>query len=399
MEVKKLTNKRKHTIYFVVDDDGKVIKPIYDYMLFLARNDKSVNTIRNIARYLKLYFEWLKIAGLTYKTAVDKKSATNKGILMNLSAFKTWLKYPTVSDKIISMTPVEAVREDSTVNQIMSGVFGFYNYLTENEEINEFPIYTQMKNNNQFKGMLSEMLLKKERSPKSMLQSKEKKKLIKYISLNEYNLLLNNANNLRDKVIIALLYDGAMRVSEVIGLHLEDMKDIYMNKIYITNREDYENRDAAVKYDSSGYIFVSDTTRDLIIQYINEYLSCVDTNYFTINLYGETKYQPMRTNTIEKMLDSVAKRAKINRHITPHMLRHGQAVLMLKNGCRMEEIQDKLRHKSPVTTSTIYAEFDDEARKQAMQTAYDKANIKFTPDDTSLDELAEWLIEEDGIYE
>ena len=112
-------------------------------------------------------------------------------------------------------------------------------------------------------------------------------------------------------------------------------------------------------------------------------------------MYGDTKYQPMRRNNIEKLISRLAKKAGLSKEITPHMLRHGQAVLMLKNGARMEQIQDKLRHKSPVTTVEIYAEFDEEARRNAAQTIYDKENTKFSPDDLSLDELTEWLLEED----
>lgn len=395
MEVKSLTNERKRTIYFLVDDDGKVINSVYDYMLFLLRNGKKKNTVKTNCYNLKLYFEWLSISGLTYKSAVDKKSPTNKGILMNLTAFKLWLKYPAMRDNVISIAPVEAIRTDSTVNQIMSSVFGFYNFLIANEEINEFPVYTQMKNNSRFKGMLSEMALKKDTTPKSILKTKEPKRIIKYITLFEYEKLFEQATCLRDQVILALLFDGALRVSEVIGLNITDLKEIYKNKVFITYREDTNNPDAAVKYYSTGYIFVSDATRDLIIRYINEYLSYIDTNYFVFNMYGDTKYQPMRRNNIEKLISRLSKKAGLSKEVTPHMLHHGQAVLMLKNGARMEHIQDKLRHKSPVTTAEIYAEFDEESRRDATQTIYDKENTKFSPDDLSLDELTRWLVEED----
>ena len=87
MEVKTFTNKRNHTIYFLVDDEGKVIKPVYDYMLYMARNDKKVNTIKSVCYNLKLYFDWLSIVNMNYKDAVAKKSKDNKGIIENLSSF------------------------------------------------------------------------------------------------------------------------------------------------------------------------------------------------------------------------------------------------------------------------------------------------------------------------
>lgn len=395
MEVKTFTNKRNHTIYFLVDDDGKVIKPVYDYMLYVVRNDKKLNTVKNICYNLKLYFDWLSLKGLDYKSAVAKKSKDNEGIMANLSAFKMWLKYPAYDEKIVELKEMEAKRVNSTINQIMGSVFGFYDFLVINGDINEFPMYAQLKDNSQFRGMLSEMALKKENKRKSLLKSRVPKKLPKYITKEEYEKMYAAAENTRDKILLALMYDGGLRVSEVIGLHIEDLNEIYLNKIKIVAREDIENPDAAVKYESIGQVFISDQTRDLIIQYINEYLSYVDTDYFLFNIYGETKFNPMHRSNIEKIVARLSKKAKLGKKVTPHMLRHGCAVFMLKNGCTMKQIQDKLRHRSPLTTATIYAELDEDGRKEAMKTAYDKANTPFNPDDMRLDDIVDWLIDDE----
>ena len=90
MEVKNITNQNKHTIYFLVDDNGKVIPEIYNYMLFLVRTKKKNNTVKNVCHSLKLYYEWLNKVGLNYKTAVARKSDVNKGVLLNLSEFRMW---------------------------------------------------------------------------------------------------------------------------------------------------------------------------------------------------------------------------------------------------------------------------------------------------------------------
>lgn len=399
MEVKHFTNKNNHTIYFVVENDGTVVKPVYDYMLFLARSKKSLNTIQNCAYSLRLYFEWLSSVNLTYKTAVESKSKTNKGAIMNLSEFMFWLEYPDKNNKVIPIDGVQAARTPQTINQIMSHVHGFYRFASKNEGINSFPDYEEIQSNSQYRGFLSEMAITKKKQTKTPLKMKTKKKVPKYITLDEYRKMMEQANCLRDKVILSLMYDGGLRVSEVIGLHIEDLHDIYKNQIHITLREDYENRDASVKYGSVGTVFVSDNTRDLIIDYINDYLSFVDTNLVVFNLYGETRLKPMKRNNIEKLVKAIAKRAKIDKNITLHMFRHGTAVLMFNNGCTMQQIQSKLRHSSPTTTANVYAEFDEFGRKEAMQTVYNKSNQKFTPDGLSLDDVLDWLTKEDDIYE
>ena len=288
MEVKTFTNKRNHTIYFLVDDEGKVIKPVYDYMLYMARNDKKVNTIKSVCYNLKLYFDWLSIVNMNYKDAVAKKSKDNKGIIENLSSFKMWLKYPNYDEKIIDLKKQTAKRTTSTINQIMGSVFCFYDYLVINGNIEEFSMYQKVKDNSQFRGMLSEMTLKKENKRRSLLKTREPKNLPKYITKEEYEKLFSVAENTRDKIILALLYDGGLRVSELIGLHIEDLNQIHMNKIKIVEREDIENTDAAVKYQSTGEIFISDQTRDLIIQYINEYLSCVSGRLSSVQILQQS---------------------------------------------------------------------------------------------------------------
>ena len=240
MEVKHFTNKNNHTIYFVVENDGTVVKPVYDYMLFLARSKKSLNTIQNCAYSLRLYFEWLSSVNLTYKTAVESKSKTNKGAIMNLSEFMFWLEYPDKNNKVIPIDGVQAARTPQTINQIMSHVHGFYRFASKNEGINSFPDYEEIQSNSQYRGFLSEMAITKKKQTKTPLKMKTKKKVPKYITLDEYRKMMEQANCLRDKVILALMYDGGLRVSEVIGLHIEDLHDIYKNQIHITLREDYE---------------------------------------------------------------------------------------------------------------------------------------------------------------
>ena len=190
------------------------------------------------------------------------------------------------------------------------------------------------------------------------------------------------------------LYEGGLRISEVIGLNIVDLRDIRNNKIYITLRDDPNNPDAFVKYGSEGSVFVSDALRNEIIDYLSNVLIDIKTDYFIINLYSrENRYKPMKRDTIEDIIERLGKKTGIPVH--PHMFRHGIAVDMLEKGCDMVQIKDKLRHKNISTTSDIYAEVNDAARKDAMQTYFEKVDCDFTPDSTSVDELFNTLINEE----
>lgn len=388
--VKKATISTVGEIYFLVDEKGKLIMPAYRYMLFLRLNGKSINTNLIYCKHLKLFFDWLSLMGLTYIEVVKE----NNLVLMNLANFKFWIKYPDFNERLIPINGFEQKRSSSTVNQIMTVVLNFYDFLVQDEGLAELNVYKEVRTNSLFGGFLDELSLKKEKTFSNIFKEKVPKKKLRYVTRSQYQTLLDACNNQRDRIIVGLMYEGGLRISEVIGLNIVDLRDIRNNKIYITFRNDPNNHDAFVKYGSEGSVFISNALRDEIIDYLTNVLVDIKTDYFIINLYSrENRYKPMKRDTIEDIIERLGKKTGIPVH--PHMLRHGIAVDMLEKGCDMVQIKDKLRHKSISTTSDIYAEVNDIARKEAMQTYFEKVDSDFTPDAFSMDQLADMLISEE----
>lgn len=393
MQIKKAKIATVGEIYFLVEDYGKPIMEAYRYMLFLRLNGKSINTNKVYCNHLKLFYEWLQLNHLTYHTAIwsDGKDMT----LTSLSNFKFWIKYPDYNEKLIPIGGFEQKRTASTINQIINVVLNFYDFIAQDEDMPGLDVYKELRCNTLFHGFLDELTLKKEKTFSNIFKERVPKKRIKYVTREQYNLLRSLANNQRDRIIIGLLFEGGMRVSEVIGLNIVDLKDIRNNKIFIRLREDPENPDAFVKYGSEGSIFISDTLRDEIIDYLQNVLCNIKTDYVIINLYSKiNRYKPMRRDTIEDIISRLGKKAGID-DLHPHMFRHGIAVDMLEKGCDMVQIKDKLRHRSISTTTNIYAEVNDKARKDAMTLYFNKIDTDFTPDAFSMNELADLLMKED----
>lgn len=393
MQIKKAKIATVGEIYFLVEDSGKPIMEVYRYMLFLRLNGKSINTNKVYCNHLKLFYEWLQLNHLTYHTAIwsDGKDMT----LTSLSNFKFWIKYPDYNEKLIPIGGFEQKRTASTINQIMNVVLNFYDFIAQDEDMPGLNVYKELRCNTLFHGFLDELTLKKEKTFSNIFKERVPKKRIKYVTREQYNLLRSLANNQRDRIIIGLLFEGGMRVSEVIGLNIVDLKDIRNNKIFIRLREYPENPDAFVKYGSEGSIFISDTLRDEIIDYLQNVLCNIKTDYVIINLYSKiNRYKPMRRDTIEDIISRLGKKTGID-DLHPHMFRHGIAVDMLEKGCDMVQIKDKLRHRSISTTTNIYAEVNDKARKDAMTLYFNKIDTDFTPDAFSMNELADLLMKED----
>ena len=391
MQVKNARISTVGEIYFLVDDNGKLVMPVYRYMLFLRLNGKSINTNELYCKNLKLYFTWLNKKGMTCYEAIADRSK----IVSNFMNFKFWLKYPNFHDQIVPITGFKAKRCVRTINQIMSTVLSFYDFLEYDEGTPELNVYREVRSNSWFGGFLNELTLSKETTSQNIFHEKAPKPQIKFLSREECKELYFLANNQRDRIIVGLLFEGGMRVSEVIGLNIVDLRDIRNNKIYITHRDDPNNPDAIVKICSEGAIFIPNNLRDEIIDYLQNVLINIKTDYLIINLYSKVnRYKPMKRDTIEDIIERLGKKAGIEK-LHPHMFRHSLAVDMMEKGIDAVLIKDKLRHKSVSTTTNIYADVNDKAKTDSMEYYSKKVDEDFTPKDTTMDEILDMLIEED----
>lgn len=404
MEVKSV-KKLVGTIYFLIDDNYKPIMPVYRFMLDMISKGYSSNTSKIYAQHLKLYYEWMKLENLDYHSAIGVGTNKKATVYTNLAKFKFWLKYPTyynvVNNKVVEINSleknkeIEAKRQASTINQIINAVLSFYDFLVFDEGIDKLNVYQKARKSTRFHHSLDEMVIKHEIKEKSKLKEKVPKKKIKHITYSQYKLLMEKATNPRNRIIIGLLFEGGLRISEVIGLNIVDLNDIDRGIIHIVKRDDPNNPDAAVKYNSVGDVFVSDTLANEINGFLLQTMEKVDTNYLIVNLYSSVnKFQPMKRDTIEDMLEQLGKKIGI-KNLHPHMLRHGLAVDMLQDGINIEIIKDTLRHQDSSTTANIYARSDTPTRQASMNKYFKKAETKYCASEKDLDELADFLSTED----
>lgn len=73
----------------------------------------------------------------------------------------------------------------------------------------------------------------------------------------------------------------------------------------------------------------------------------------------------LRGSSISHALPRILERAGLER-LTPHMLRHGAATLMLADGHHMRVIADQLGHRNPSITARVYAHVLPEAQRAAV---------------------------------
>src|SRR5262249_31249272 len=94
------------------------------YLRFLDSRRIARNTLRTYCYHLKLFFEFLEEAHLDYlQVGVD-----------DMGAFLRWLQRPAQHQQIIPLQTARKARKPSSINQILTTVLQFYDYLMIHED-------------------------------------------------------------------------------------------------------------------------------------------------------------------------------------------------------------------------------------------------------------------------
>lgn len=156
----------------------------------------------------------------------------------------------------------------------------------------------------------------------------------------------------RDVAILELLFASGMRVAELSGIKATDV-NLNPGCIRITGKGDRERL----------IPICGDAPRDALLEHVRG-LEAVGGNnpHFFLNRHGR-RYSEQ---SVRFMLRKHARNAGIAVRVTPHMLRHTVATLLLGNGMDIRYIQQLLGHSSIVTTQ-IYVHVDSKTQRRILQ--------------------------------
>lgn len=298
------------------------------------RKNYSDNTIKSYRDTIKLFLE--------YNVRINNENISSINFeLLNLENVNSFLDYLEVKGSSIN-----------TRNQRLACIKSLCKYILE-DNVTYLNQLTSILNINQKKYTPSQIKFLSEEEIKDILSKPD----------------ISNKKGLKELLVLMLLYDAALRISELINLKLTDINLGKLNTITIRETKCNKNR----------IVPISHNTANLIEQYINIF----NKNIYLFESNQKKKYTP---NGIRKIIFKHTNnmRFKVNSHI----FRHSKASHMLESGIPLIYIRDFLGHSS-VTTTEIYAKVNNKIRDKNIIDNSERINIPIKYDiDNDKDLLA-----------
>ncbi len=206
-----------------------------------------------------------------------------------------------------------------------------------------------------FKYLIVEKLIAED--PASQIKTPKMKKSIPgVISLDDVETLLgapdeSTPEGLRDSAMIEVLYATGIRVSELIGLKLNDVN--FDHGYVIVYGKGSKER----------IVPLGEAAREKLQNYLMEARPLILKSKEAKALFVTRRGSGMTRQGFWKLIKNYGLKAGISKKISPHTLRHSFATHLLERGADLRTIQIMLGH-SDISTTQIYTHVESERLKE-----------------------------------
>ena len=276
----------------------------------------SENTVSSYLRDIRQFSAWmLQIDGTTVLNATQQ----------NISSYLDYLH--------------QQGKSSATASRTLASLKNFYSYAVSTGFLDASPVTSDIH------------------------VERGEKKLPQILSGREVELLLaqpsaSDPKGLRDKAMLEVMYATGMRVTELIGLNVDDV-NLDLGIVKCSNNKKHRSiplYPAALK--ALGLYM-----REVRIGMVSD----PSENALFVNVGGVR----MSRQGFWKILKHYQAKAGIEKDITPHTLRHSFAVHLLENGADLGSLQELMGH-SDISSTQMYTHMIN----QKLKTVYDKCHPK-----------------------
>jgi integrase/recombinase XerD len=204
--------------------------------------------------------------------------------------------------------------------------------------------------------------------------SKSSRRLPKALTIDQIVSMIDAAHRegqpitLRDQAMLELLYSSGARVSELIGINLNDLSSLETDDGFVTT----------LKLRGKGSKERIVPLGSFAAKSIESYLTRVRPDLASKNsqstsaLFLNSRGARISRQSAWQMVLEAAEAAGVTDHVSPHVFRHSYATHLLDGGADIRVVQELLGHAS-VTTTQIYTLITIDKVRESYSMAHPRA--------------------------
>lgn len=290
---------------------------IEQYSDFMTRIcHKSANTVESYSRDVMQYLTYLKELGIT-----DIRKTTKTTVLSYLIELK------------------KKGRAASTLSRALASLRSFYMYLLQNGDVDADPTVS----------LIAPPIEKK---PPTVLTNEEVELLMEQPRLTD-------SKGIRDKAMLEVLYATGIRVSELIGL---DIDDVNVTMGFVRCGRNRSERTVPMGHKAA----------EALGEYLKKSRGMLVKDSSERALFVNCSGSRMSRQGFWKVIKHYQHTAGIGKEITPHSLRHSFAAHLVENGADLYSIKEMMGH-ADISSTQVYACFVDEKLRDVYEHTHPRA--------------------------
>jgi integrase/recombinase XerD len=211
----------------------------------------------------------------------------------------------------------------------------------------------------------------------AVASSKVPRRLPKALTIKEITSLIDSTKregdpiSLRNHAIIELLYGTGARVSEIVGVDINDFAERDVEGVAITTLK-LRGKGSKERIVPLGS-FAKNALDEYLVRIRPNLLSKSKSSRVETALFLNQRGSRLSRQSAWQMISDAADATGLSGKVSPHVFRHSYATHLLDGGADIRVVQELLGHAS-VTTTQIYTLITIDKVREAYATAHPRAN-------------------------
>jgi len=353
---RKRSNNPKYYTIVLLDENMRIVKPVYEYLKKLKFDGMKLNTLIANGRDLKIYWEFLHHYYYNYDEITP----------LQINEFREFLQKENPYDDT-AVIYKESKRTGKTINRILSTVYNFYKYWGAMSDVNNPILMKEIRGGfNTFKGML-EHARRTNTTVKSIFKVKEQEQSFKLLTEEEIEKVFGAFDTTRDRLIWLILASTGARIGEVLELKFDN----------VPYPDPSEGMGILKNVKSKGKF------RDILIptyvlieldNYIMEERNNIDVvhDYIFVALSKKDFGNPLTYSPMYQKITAIKKNLGLEFNF--HDLRHTFTTNLIEAGYDIAVVKEIIGHKH-VTTTQKYTHVSNTHLQERLAKYWEKKRI------------------------